>query len=136
MLTLLKQIKMLLMCLLYLPFLVMFKTPELVMIPPTFLTEKYGTWMVGILRMVQVKLTMSLKHSTYLLFGKDALLRTGLSGEDSTKVYVKEKGSAGVLDPIDQRQSIGFKINSVGFGSTRLEAIVDYVCVPSQVNQV
>ena len=49
-------------------------------------------------------------------------------------MYVKAKGSAGVLDPIDQRQSIGFKINSVGFGSTRLEAVVDYVCVPTQVN--
>jgi len=69
-----------------------------------------------------------------LIIGKDALTRTGLAGEDQTRVYVKEKGSAGVLDPIDQRQSIGFKINSVGFGSTRLEACVDYVCVPSQVN--
>jgi len=39
-----------------------------------------------------------------------------------------------VLDPIDQRQSIGFKINSVGFGSTRIEAVVDYVNVPAQLN--
>ena len=69
-----------------------------------------------------------------LVLGKDALLRTGLSGEDNAKVYVKAKGSSGVLDPIDQRQSIGFKINSVGFGSTRLEAIADYVCVPTMVN--
>lgn len=69
-----------------------------------------------------------------LVVGKDALTKSGLTGEDSAKMYVKEKGSAGVLDPIDQRQSIGFKINSVGFGSTRLEAVVDYVCVPSQVN--
>ena len=49
-------------------------------------------------------------------------------------MYVKQKGSSGVLDPIDQRQSIGFKINSVGYGSTRLEAVYDYVCVPSEVN--
>lgn len=69
-----------------------------------------------------------------LVVGKDALTKSGLSGEDAAKMYVKEKGSAGVLDPIDQRQSIGFKINSVGFGSTRLEAVVDYMCVPSQVN--
>lgn len=69
-----------------------------------------------------------------LVLGKDALTRTGLSGEGQVKVYVKQKGSSGVLDPIDQRQSIGFKINSVGFGSTRLEAIVDYICVPSQAN--
>lgn len=76
------------------------------------------------------------KAQHVLVLGKDALTRTGLAGEDSARMYVKQKGSTGVLDPIDQRQSIGFKINSVGFGSTRLEAIVDYICVPSQVNPV
>lgn len=74
------------------------------------------------------------KAQHILIVGKDALTRTGLTGQDQSKMYVKQKGSAGVLDPIDQRQSIGFKINSVGFGSTRLEAIVDYICVPTQVN--
>lgn len=76
------------------------------------------------------------KAQHILVVGKDALTRTGLSGEGQAKMYVKQKGSAGVLDPIDQRQSIGFKINSVGFGSTRLEAIVDYICVPTQVNSI
>lgn len=74
------------------------------------------------------------KAQHILIIGKDALTRTGLVGQDQAKMYIKQKGSAGVLDPIDQRQSIGFKINSVGFGSTRLEAIVDYVCVPTQVS--
>ena len=69
-----------------------------------------------------------------LVLGKDALIRTGLTGEDQVRVYTKPLGSTGVLDPIDQRQSIGFKINSVGFGSVRPEAIVDYVCIPSMVN--
>lgn len=71
-----------------------------------------------------------------LIVGKDALTRTGMAGEGQARMYVKQKGSAGVLDPIDQRQSIGFKINSVGFGSTRLEAIVDYMCVPSTANMI
>lgn len=71
-----------------------------------------------------------------LVLGKEALTRTGLAGEGNAKVYVKPKGSAGVLDPIDQRQSIGFKINSVGFGSTRTEAVVDYMCVPSTANLI
>ena len=75
---------------------------------------------------------MKIQHT--IVLGKDALLRTGLSGEDNAKMYVKPLGSAGVLDPIDQRQSIGFKINSVGFGSTRLEAVVDYMNIPSQLN--
>lgn len=72
------------------------------------------------------------KAQHILIVGKDALVRTGLTGEGSAKMFVKQKGSSGVLDPIDQRQSIGFKINSVGFGTCRSEAIVDYVCVPSQ----
>lgn len=77
-----------------------------------------------------------LKVHHILVVGKDALTRTGLAGEGNTKMYVKPAGSAGVLDPIDQRQSIGFKINSVGFGSTRPEAIVDYMCIPSTANLV
>jgi hypothetical protein len=76
------------------------------------------------------------KMQHVLILGKDALLKTGISGEDSAKMYTKALGSSGVLDPIDQRQSIGFKINDVGFGSARLEAIVDYVCVPSMANLV
>ena len=76
------------------------------------------------------------KAQHILVVGKDALVRTGLAGEGQAKVYVKQKSSAGVLDPIDQRQSIGFKINSVGFGSCRTEAVVDYICVPTQVNLI
>lgn len=76
------------------------------------------------------------KAQHVLVLGKDALTRTGISGEDSARMYTKELGSAGVLDPINQRQSIGFKINDVGFGSTRLEAVTDYICVPTMVNEV
>lgn len=79
---------------------------------------------------------MELKVQHVLVIGKDALLRTGLTGEGQAKMYVKQKGSAGVLDPIDQRQSIGFKINSVGFGCIRPEAVTDYICIPSQVNLI
>ena len=71
-----------------------------------------------------------------LIVGKDALTRTGLAGEGNARMYTKPEGSSGVLDPINQRQSIGFKINSVGFGSTRLEAIVDYHCVPESANLI
>lgn len=72
-------------------------------------------------------------HHIFIV-GAQALTRTGMSGQDNAKMFVKAKGSAGVLDPIDQRQSIGFKINSVGFGSSRNEAITDYMCVPTQLN--
>lgn len=69
-----------------------------------------------------------------LVLGKDALIRTGIAGRGNAQMYTKAKGSAGVLDPIDQRQSIGFKIDDIGFGSARLEAVVDYMCVPSMLN--
>lgn len=75
-----------------------------------------------------------LKIHHCLILGKDALIRTGMSGQDNAQMYVKPKGSAGVIDPIDQRQSIGFKINSVGFGSARPEAVHDYQCIPSTLN--
>ena len=75
-----------------------------------------------------------LKLQHVLILGKDALTRTGLQGEDQVRMYVKGKGESGVIDPIDQRQSVGFKINSVGFGSTRLEAVADYICIPTMAN--
>lgn len=77
-----------------------------------------------------------LKVARTYVIGADALIRTEIAGQGNTKMFVKPLGSAGVLDPIDQRQSIGFKINSVGFGSTRPEAIVVYYSVPTQSNLV
>lgn len=74
-------------------------------------------------------------HRIFIL-GKDALIRTEIAGHGNAKMYVKKLGSTGVLDPIDQRQSIGFKIDTVGFGSARTEAVVLYHCVPSQANAI
>ena len=75
-----------------------------------------------------------LKVDRIFVLGADCLTRTEIAGHGNAKMYVKALGSAGVLDPIDQRQSIGFKIDSVGFGSTRTEAVAIYYCVPSQLN--
>ena len=77
---------------------------------------------------------MPMKIHKILVIGAGALIRTEVAGEGNAKVYAKGKGSAGVLDPIDQRQSIGFKINSVGFGVERLDAVAIYHCVPTQAN--
>lgn len=93
-----------------------------------------GTWQIDKLTYSGQNDWAEFKAHHILIVGKEALTRTGLAGEGNAKMYVKPKGSAGVLDPIDQRQSIGFKINSVGFGSTRPEALVDYICVPSAAN--
>lgn len=75
-----------------------------------------------------------LKVHPILVVGAEALTRTCIAGQGNAKMYTKQKGSTGVLDPIDQRQSIGFKINSVGFGSVRSEAVCIYYCVPTNAN--
>lgn len=71
-----------------------------------------------------------------ILYGKDALVKIGISGESGTKTYVQALGSAGVLDPIHQRQTIGAKINSIGYGILRDEAVVVTYSVPSQAAAV
>lgn len=77
---------------------------------------------------------MPLDVHKVLVLGKDVLIRTNVEGKDNAKMYAKPLGSAGTLDPINQRQSIGFKIDAVGFGVENNEAIAIYNCIPSQAN--
>lgn len=70
-------------------------------------------------------------HRSFM-FGDEFIYKTGIDGEMNAKFYVKEAGSAGTLDPINQRQSVGFKINTVGFNTVRPEAMVQYIFVPVQ----
>ena len=66
-----------------------------------------------------------------ILYGKDALVKIGIAGEQNAKTFVQPLGSAGTNDPIHQRQTIGAKINSVGYGILRDEAVVVTYSVPS-----
>lgn len=61
-----------------------------------------------------------------IFIGKDAYGTTEISGQGNAKTIVKSLGSAGTADPLDQRQTIGWKLNA--FGAIRLEeaAIVRY----------
>lgn len=68
-------------------------------------------------------------HRSFM-FGEEHMIKTGISGRSGAKFYVKAKGSAGVLDPIDQRQSFGFKIDTLGFTCVRPEALVQFIFVP------
>ena len=67
-----------------------------------------------------------------IMLGADALAQIEVTGEGNVQMFVKPKGSAGVLDPIDQRQSIGFKINTIGFKLIRDEACWVFHHVPTQ----
>jgi N4-gp56 family major capsid protein len=69
-------------------------------------------------------------HSSIML-GKDAYGITKIKGEGDVKAIVKALGSAGTEDPLDQRQSIAWKVNA--FVAKRLmeEAIYRYESVPT-----
>lgn len=67
-----------------------------------------------------------------IMLGADALAKLSVANEGNVKMFAKPKGSAGVLDPIDQRQSIGFKINALGFKLIRDEACWVFHHVPAQ----
>lgn len=71
-----------------------------------------------------------------ILYGKDALIKIGIAGEQNAKTYIQALGSAGTNDPLHQRQTIGAKINSIGYGILRDEAVVVTYSVPSQAPAV
>lgn len=58
---------------------------------------------------------------TAILIGSNAYGVVDVAGEGNVKSIVKGLGSAGTEDPLDQRQTIGWKINS--FGAVRLEEL-------------
>lgn len=69
-------------------------------------------------------------HSSIFL-GKNAYGVTNIKGEGDVESIIKDLGSAGTEDPLNQRSSAGWKINA--FGLVRLEelALVRYEHVPS-----
>jgi hypothetical protein len=66
-----------------------------------------------------------------ILFGAEALVKLTMEGvSDSPKIIIKALGSSGVADPIDQRQSIGFKVDGFGLAIKRPEAVVVTFGIP------
>ena len=66
-----------------------------------------------------------------ILFGDEALLKINVDGvTDAPKVIIKNLGSSGVGDPLDQRQSVGFKVDGFGLAIKRPEAIVITYGIP------
>lgn len=66
-----------------------------------------------------------------ILFGAEAMVKLAIEGiSDSPKIIVKALGSSGVSDPIDQRQSVGFKVDGFGLAIKRPEAICITYSIP------
>ena len=70
-------------------------------------------------------------HYSYVI-GEEALFRVGVEGHTAPQFIKKELGSAGTEDPLNQRQSIGWKIDSLGYKVANPDAVVAYMSVPSQ----
>lgn len=70
-------------------------------------------------------------HSA-VMFGEEAYGVTKIQGEGDVQVIVKGLGSSGSLDPLNQRQTIGWKINAFVAKRLKEEAIVRLESVPSQ----
>lgn len=67
-------------------------------------------------------LTIPVHASIFL--GADAYGEVNTEGEGAVKTIVKGLGSGGTEDPIDQRQTIGWKLNS--YGAVRLQELAIY----------
>lgn len=66
-----------------------------------------------------------------ILFGAEALVKLSTEGvSDAPRIIIKALGSSGVADPIDQRQSIGFKVDGFGLAIKRPEAVVVTFGIP------
>lgn len=70
-------------------------------------------------------------HYSYIL-GEECLFRIGIEGHTQPQFIKKELGSAGTEDPLNQRQSIGWKIDSLGYKVPNPDAVVAYVSCPTQ----
>lgn len=66
-----------------------------------------------------------------ILFGDEALIKINVEGlSDTPQIHIKALGSSGVGDPINQRQSVGFKVDGFGLAIKRPEAIVVTYSIP------
>lgn len=70
-------------------------------------------------------------HYSFIL-GEDCLFRIGVEGHTAPQFIKKELGSAGTEDPLNQRQSIGWKIDSLGYKVPNPDAVVAYLSCPTQ----
>jgi hypothetical protein len=71
-----------------------------------------------------------------IILADEAYAITKLQGEGNVRVITKGLGSAGVSDPLDQRQSIGYKITGFSAKVLRPESVVNYWSAPAIAGQI
>lgn len=67
-----------------------------------------------------------------ILFGDEAMIKLNYEGlSDAPRIIIKALGSSGVLDPLDQRQSVGYRVDGFGLAIKRPEAICVTYGIPA-----
>lgn len=67
-----------------------------------------------------------------ILFGDEAMIKLNYEGlSDAPRIIIKALGSSGVLDPLDQRQSVGYRVDGFGLAIKRPEAICVTYGIPT-----
>ena len=67
-----------------------------------------------------------------ILFGDEAMIKLNYEGlSDAPKIIIKALGSAGTLDPLNQRQSVGYRVDGFGLAIKRPEAICITYGIPA-----
>lgn len=77
-----------------------------------------------------VENAMELPIHRGILTGNEGLIHVRVKGQGSAEIILKELGSGGTSDPLNQLSSIGFKLRGVGFGFLRPEAVYATYGVP------
>lgn len=70
-------------------------------------------------------------HYSYIL-GEECLIETGVQGHTEPQFISKPLGSAGANDPLNQKQTIGWKLDSIGYKVGNPDAVQAYISVPTQ----
>jgi N4-gp56 family major capsid protein len=92
--------------------------------------DMFGIRFEEVLNAPTVELDGEVLHDSIIL-ADEAYAITKLAGEGNVRVITKGLGSAGVSDPLDQRQSIGYKITGFGAKVLRPESVINYWSVPN-----
>ena len=90
--------------------------------------EMFGIRFVEVLNAPTAQNDAVTAHDS-LIIGEEAYAITKLEGA-GLSIITKGLGSAGVEDPLNQRQSMGWKINGFGARVLNNEAVVNYWAVP------
>jgi len=91
-----------------------------------------STYLTAINSLIDSGDFMQLPVHRGILFGDEAMIKLNYEGlSDAPRIIIKPLGSSGVLDPLDQRQSVGYRVDGFGLAIKRPEAVCVTYGIPA-----